>query len=262
MKLTISLAQMNVNLGNPDRNLENAKNMATEAARRGSTLLVLPELWSTGYDLENAGRHAAAPDQGIFSEIASLAKQCGLYILGSNLALLPGGKFGNTAVFFGPQGNSLASYTKLHLFRLMSEHSYLEPGDSLVVADTPWGKTGLAICYDLRFPELFRAYALRGAQMVIIPAEWPDPRLEHWRILLRSRAIENQMFIIACNRVGTTQETTFFGHSSIIDPWGNTIVEADEAEGLITATIDTDLVDIVRAKIPVFEDRRPSIYGG
>jgi predicted amidohydrolase len=125
---------------------------------------------------------------------------------------------------------------------------------------TAWGMVGLAICYDLRFPELFRAYALAGTHTVIIPAEWPNPRMAHWQTLLRARAIENQMFIIACNRVGQSGNTTFFGRSCIIDPWGETIVEAGEQAILLTADIDIDVVDTVRKKIPVFADRRPDLY--
>jgi predicted amidohydrolase len=260
MEMVISLAQMDVVLGNPDQNLAKARPLAAEAASRGSQLLVLPELWSTGYDLENAARYAASIDQGIFNDVAALAEKYHLHILGSNLSLFAPGKFGNTAVLFGPQGDNLAIYTKIHLFRLMAEHQFLWPGDHPTLAETPWGKAGLAICYDLRFPELFRAYALQGAKMVLLPAEWPRPRLEHWQVLLRARAIENQMYIIACNRVGSSKENAFFGHSAIIDPWGETVIEAGEDETLVTARIEIDLVDQVRAKIPVFQDRRPSVY--
>lgn len=260
MELEISLAQIDVVLGEPHQNLIKASTMAAEAASRGSQLLVLPELWSTGYDLENAARYAASIDQGIFVEVAVLAKKHHLYILGSNLSLLAPGKFGNTAVLFGPQGDTLVAYTKIHLFRLMAEPQFLWPGDCPTLVETPWGQAGLAICYDLRFPELFRAYALQGAKMVFLPSEWPRPRLEHWQVLLRARAIENQMYIIACNRVGSSKGNTFFGHSAIIDPWGETVIEAGEEETLVTAKIEMDLVDKVRAKILVFQDRRPSVY--
>lgn len=260
MKLIITLGQMDVVLGEPHQNLAKATTLVAEAASRGSHLLVLPELWSTGYDLENAARYAAPIDQGIFTEVATLAEKFHLYILGSNLSLLGPGKFGNTAVLFGPQGDVLATYTKIHLFRLMAEHQFLWPGESPTLVDTPWGKAGLTICYDLRFPELFRAYALRGAKMIFLPAEWPRPRLEHWRVLLRARAIENQMYIIACNRVGSSKGNAFFGHSAIIDPWGETVIEAGEDETLVTAGIEVELVDQIRSKIPVFQDRRPSVY--
>lgn len=142
----------------------------------------------------------------------------------------------------------------------MDEHQYLSSGDRLALVETAWGQVGLSICYDLRFPELFRAYALSGARIVVVPAEWPHPRLAHWQTLLRARAIENQMFIIACNRVGRTGSNTFCGHSAIIDPWGETRIEGGESEDLLVATIDLDQVDAVRRQIPIFADRQPQLY--
>lgn len=260
MKVTISLGQMDIALGQPKANLATVERLAAEAAGRKSQLLVLPELWSTGYDLENAGRHATPLDEGIFAATANLARRYQLHILGSCLALLGPGQYGNTAVWFDPAGNNLAAYSKLHLFRLMSEEQYLTAGQQQTMVETPWGAAGLAICYDLRFPELFRAYALGGAKIIFLPAEWPHPRLAHWQTLLRARAIENQIFIAACNRIGTAKNNTFFGHSCLINPWGETVIEGGEGELLLTATIEIDQVDQVRQKIPIFADRRPELY--
>ena len=260
MKLTISLAQMDVILAEPERNLVTARQMVTDAAQRGSDVVVLPELWSTGYDLENADQYATATDAGIFAEVAQLARQHGIAILGSCLSLLAEGEYGNTAVYINNQGQLLGQYSKIHLFQLMDEHLHLTAGEKLTVVETEWGLGGLSICYDLRFPEIFRAYALSGVQMVFLPSEWPHPRLAHWQTLLRARAIENQMYLIACNRVGNSNNTDFFGHSCIIDPWGEIVVEAGESEVLLTAEIDLAKVDAARAKIPVFADRRPELY--
>lgn len=259
--MKISLAQMDVALGEPEKNLETVRLMAAEAARRGSQLLLLPELWSTGYDLENAARHATTLDEGIFAQVREMATHHGLYVLGSCLSLLENGGYGNTAVLFSPQGEILGQYSKLHLFRLMQEEQYLTAGDRLALVDSEWGKLGLAICYDLRFPEIFRAYALAGARVVFLPSEWPHPRLAHWQTLLRARAIENQFYIVACNRVGRSKETDFFGHSCIIDPWGETVIEAGEQAVLLTCDIDLARVDEVRKRIPVLEDRRGEVYG-
>ncbi len=134
-------------------------------------------------------------------------------------------------------------------------------GERATLAKLPWGTAGLAICYDLRFPELFRGYALAGARLILLPAEWPHPRLAHWRTLLRARAIENQYFVAACNRVGADPNgTRFFGHSTLIDPWGEAIAEAGEEPCLLTATLDLAQVEEIRRKIPVFEDRRTDLY--
>ena len=261
MKVTISLGQMDVKLGRPEENLATVAAMTAEAARRGSAVVVFPELWSTGYDLENGARYATAVTGGIFAEVAALAKRHGIAVLGSCLSDLGEGRVGNTAVYFDANGRNRGQYSKTHLFRLMDEDQFLAAGDRLTLVETGWGRAGLGICYDLRFPELFRAYALAGAELVFLPSEWPHPRLAHWRALLRARAIENQMFVVACNRVGESKGTQFFGHSCILDPWGEIVVEAGEEEMLVTAVIDTAKTAEVRAKIPVFADRRPELYG-
>lgn len=258
--MRISLGQMDVRLGEPAANLETAAALAAQAAARGSDLLVLPELWSTGYDLENAGRHAARLDAGIFAATRELALTHGLHIAGSCLSDLGGGNYGNTLTWFTPAGELLASYSKLHLFRLMDEEQYLAGGEAAVTVDSPFGRAGLAICYDLRFPELFRRYALEGAELFLLPSEWPHPRLAHWQTLVRARAIENQAFMIACNRVGESKNTRFFGHSCIVDPWGEIVITGGESPQLLTADIDTALVPEVRQRIPVFADRRPTHY--
>ncbi len=261
MKLTISLGQIDVKLGDPAANLTAVQEMTARAAGQGADVVVFPELWSTGYDLENGAKYATDTDTGMFATVAALAQAHRIAILGSCLSDLGSGRIGNTAVYFDHTGHALGVYSKTHLFRLMDEDQYLAAGDGRTLIETTWGHLGLSICYDLRFPELFRAYALAGAHLVFLPSEWPHPRLAHWQTLLRARAIENQMFLVACNRVGESKGTHFFGHSCIIDPWGETVIEGGETAELLTATIDMAQVTAVRAKIPIFQDRRPEVYG-
>jgi omega-amidase len=260
MKVTISLGQMNVVLGDVAENLETVREMTAEASRRGSDLVVFPELWATGYDLENVEKHATSIDQGIFAESAALARQYGVTITGSNLSIVGERRYGNTAVISGPHGSVLGSYTKVHLFGPMDEDRYLTPGNAPGIVELPWGLTGLAICYDLRFPELMRAYGVAGARLILLPSEWPYPRLAHWRTLIRARAIENHVFIAACNRTGVSGEFSFFGHSMIVDPAGEIVIEGGDSEMLFTATIDMDQVNEVRSLFNVFDDRRPEVY--
>lgn len=263
--VTITLVQMDCALGKPAANFARAETMIAQAAQRGSDLVVLPELWSTAYDLEHAAAHASplarrAGEPGWFGRLAALAQTYGVWLTGSLLEAQPDGRFYNCMALYAPDGSLAAVYRKIHLFRLMEEEIYLGPGQESTLVDLPWGKTGLAICYDLRFPELFRGYALQGAQLMVLPAEWPHPRRAHWRTLLRARAIENQCFVAACNRVGSSKGSAFFGASAVIDPWGEMLVEGGEAEMLLTVTVDLGQVDAVRRKIPVFADRRPELY--
>lgn len=262
--LTISLAQMDVVPGEPEQNLATARRMAGGAAAAASDLLLLPELWGSGYDLERAGEHATLPTQGLFSEMAAMAREHGMWVGGSLLGYPSGeprGAPSNLFALFAPDGHLAYQYAKLHLFGLMNEEKYLAPGTHTTLARLPQVTAGLAICYDLRFPELFRKYALAGAGLILLPSEWPHPRLAHWQTLLRARAIENQCYVAACNRVGEDPDgTRFFGHSVILDPWGEPLVEGGEREGLISATIELDEVGRVRDRIPVFRDRRDDLY--
>lgn len=258
-KLTISLAQMNIALGDPRKNMVTAEAAITEAARRGSHIVLLPELWSTGYALQQARDLGTQLNVGIFAQLATWATQHKMSIVGSVLEKR-GLEVSNSATFHAPNGKVMGVYRKLHLFRLMEEDRYLQPGSSPLLMDLPWGTTALAICYDLRFPELFRKYAVQGAKLMLLPAEWPIERVEHWRALLIARAIENQCFMVGVNAAGQTGNTTFGGHSMIVDPWGRVVIEVGDAPTLATAEIDLDEVDRIRAKIPVFDDRRPEMY--
>lgn len=259
--MNISLAQMNITQGDVRKNLKTAEDIIVEASRRGTHLLVLPELWATGYALEQARALASELNADVFAQIAALASQHKLSIVGSHLERR-GAQVSNSAPFIDSRGGVRGVYRKIHLFGLMDEDRYLQAGSAPLLLDLPWGATGLAICYDLRFPELFRRYAVEGAKMIVLPAAWPAERIEHWRALLIARAIENQCYIVATNVCGQIGETLFGGHSMIVDPWGRIVIEAGEQPQLVTAGIELDLVADVRKRIPVFEDRRPELYSG
>ena len=258
-KLTISLAQMNIALGDERVNKKTMQTLAAEAGRRGSHLVVFPELWSTGYALDRAKELACPLNSGMFAEVTTVAQHNKISIVGSLLEKR-GSDVANSAAFFAPNGRMMGVYRKIHLFRLMDEDKWLTAGQAPLAIDLPWGRTGIAICYDLRFPELFRRYATEGAKLIVIPAEWPIQRVEHWRTLLQARAIENQCYIVATNACGVTGDTTFGGHSMIVDPWGKIVIEGGEEPNLLTAEVELNLVDEVRQRIPVFEDRRPDVY--
>lgn len=250
---------MDVALGDPATNFDKVRAWTSEAKQHGSTLVVFPELWSTGYDLENWRKYASKLGEGMFSQLSDLAAEFKISIAGSVMELKDD-KCYNTFVIYDANGTQQAVYRKIHLFRLMEEEKWLAPGEESVTTDADWGRTGMAICYDLRFTELFRKYALAGSKIAILPAEWPNRRIKHWQTLLRARAIENQMYVVAVNRVGESKGELFGGSSAVIDPWGEAVVEGGLDPALLHAEIDLDLVDDVRKRIPIFEDRRPDVY--
>ena len=261
MEITIALAQMSVALGRPEANHLVAQSIAAQAAAQDANVLVLPELWATGYDLARAQEYAAPLDNGHFALMAELAQTHRLYVTGTALEHNPGGRPFNTAALYGPDGNCLGAYRKVHLWAPLGEVEHMTPGDRLPAFELPWGHVAMAICYDLRFPELWRRLADAGAQLVLIPAEWPARRVEHWRLLLRARAVENQLYVAGCNRAGTGPDGEFGGHSAVADPWARVLVEGNSEPGLFIATIDTEEVTRARQTFPFLADRRPEVYG-
>lgn len=192
--------------------------------------------------------------------LADLARELGVWIHGGSLAELTDESVRhNTCVLFDPEGELVATYRKIHLFGFAEgERTVMSGGDELVVVDTPLGTTGLATCYDLRFPELFRALTDVGATAFLVSSGWPLSRIEHWDVLTRARAIEDQAWVIACNEVGTqgAEKVVLGGHSVVIDPRGVVIAQAGESEEILYAEIDADEAGRWRAAFPALADIR------
>lgn len=255
--LTVSLGQMTVRKGQPRTNWTNMQEITARAAQNGADVLVLPELWDAGDAFERSQEVASTLSGGLFAQVAALARQHNLHIFGSLFEKRGVGVF-NTIAVVSPLNGIMGAYRKVHLFRHTGEDRWITAGQAPLALDLPWGRTGFAICYDLRFPEMFRRYADDGTEIVFVPAAWPAPRLDHYRTLLRARAIENQCYMVAVNRTGDDEETGahFFGHSMVVDPWGDVVLEVAEPEGVYTVTVDLERVKEVRRTFPVLGDRR------
>ncbi len=255
--MLVSLVQMDIALGRPELNRQRVSELTAELGNRD--VILLPELWSTGYQLDQADRLAEDLTGPSVQLMQSLATAHGSYVGGSILGRRDGQVY-NQFILASPKGEVTATYEKVHLFGLMQEDQYLTPGSRLTTAGVAQEMAGLAICYDLRFPEMYRHYMQSGVSLLLLASEWPNPRLEHWRTLLRARAIENQFFVIACNRVGRDASNTFFGHSLVIDPWGEIMVEGDDQERVLSCEIDLALVVAARRRLPALKDRRQDLY--
>lgn len=258
--MRIALIQMDIAFGNPEVNYAVVKHKIEEAATSSPDCLILPELWTTGYDLTRLEDIADAEGQLTKSFISELAKQYHINIVAGSVANKVNSGVTNSMFVFNRQGELIGEYSKLHLFKLMNEHIYLQPGAATGLFTMEDTLCAGLICYDIRFPEWVRTHTALGAELLFICAEWPLLRLSHWRALLISRAIENQCYVIACNRAGSDPANTFAGHSMIIDPWGDVLCEASEGEEILMGDIDLMKVRDVRAQIPVFSDRRPELY--
>jgi predicted amidohydrolase len=223
----------------------------------GVDLAVLPELWHVGaFDLEAAKQYAEPLDGPLVTRMRDAARTAGIWLHMGSFAELAGGKRYNTSVVIDPSGDVAATYRKLHLFGWADgEPSVMTAGESLVVLPTPLGATGLATCYDLRFPELYRRLVDSGAEVFLMASGWPTPRIEHWSVLARARAIEDEAWVVACNSAGTHVGTTMGGRSVVVDPRGTVVAEAGEGEEILYAEVDPDLPRQWRSSFPVLTDR-------
>ena len=263
--MKIALAQFEVARGDPSANIANIRKFAADAKAQKAHALFLPEMCTTGFDWQKNA--ALLKDAGIHRDaVAELAKVSGIAICGSFLEATPSGRPANTLYYFDCSGRIAAHYRKVHLFTLFGEEKYMEAGNTIVTAKTELGSIGCSVCYDLRFPELFRKCALEGAIIQVLPAAFPHPRLAHWRTLIQARAIENQVYFIATNQCGIEDhgqpdgKIHYFGHSMVVDPWGEILLEADESPGVYTIDIDMKKVADIRAHIPVLKERRSDLY--
>jgi predicted amidohydrolase len=260
MEIRTAGIQMDIRSRDWEGNLGIAVDRITAAAASGVDLVCLPEMFPTGFDYEYI-RERAEPISGPFmTALGETARDAEVHLVCGSFPEREGDEIYNTAVLLGPDGEIIGKYRKIHLFPLMEENLHLSPGGDIPVFETALGRLGLMICYDLRFPELSRALALGGAEVILLPAEFPYPRLDHWRCLLQARAVENQCFIVAVNRVGSAGSTRFFGNSSIYDPWGELVAGTGDDEDVVRGRMDTSLVEEVRRRIPVFADRRGDLY--
>lgn len=229
-----------------------------EAASAGSHLVVLPEIWTPGYFAFDAYEPAAEHASTIRAHLAQLAARHKIHLHGGSFVERRNGLLYNTSVLFGPDGEVLGEYRKMHLFGYGSrEPDVLSPGTTPTVVDTELGPVGMAVCYDLRFPELFREMTDRGAEMVLVASAWPHPRSDAWMTLAKARAIENQVFVVAANGVGPTASgPSLCGASAIYDPWGIAIARGGDDPTVVTAAIDPSQVSDARGRLRQLADRR------
>lgn len=255
----------------PDKeeNKAAAEALIRAAAASGAELVALPELWSC-HGLDKVYKENAEPVPGPTTDFLSgLARELGLHVLGGSMLENAGSeKMYNTSTFFTPDGELAAVYRKIHLFDVKApDREYLEsaniaPGGEVVTAKAGPATLGLSVCYDVRFPELYRLLALRGAEVLTVPAAFTlQTGKDHWEVLLRARAIENQAFVVAPAQWGQKADGRWtYGRSMILDPWGTVLSQCPDRDGYALATLDLDYLDRFRTEFPALANRRPQAY--
>ena len=252
-------------------NIEAAERLLARAAATGADVVVLPEKWNAIGDARALHAAAEALDGGeSVAAMAGWARRHGVTLVGGSITERRDGreKLSNTSLVFDPEGNLAAVYRKIHLFDVeVGGVTYLEseaeePGDEPVVADVEGWRIGLSVCYDVRFPELYRILALEGAELLTVPAHFTTPTgKDHWHVLLRARAIENQAYVAAAAQVGETLPgKPAYGRSLIADPWGTVVAQAPDVETVVTAELDRARLREIRAKLPSLANRQPDAY--
>ncbi|WP_071393175.1 carbon-nitrogen family hydrolase [Bacillus tuaregi] len=258
--MKIAVVQMDIEYGQPEKNYPKVDEAIRKAAKNQADVVVLPEMWNTGYALKQLDILADPNGERTKTLFSNLAKEYRVNIVGGSVSTKRQGKFYNTMYIADRDGQIISEYDKAHLFKLMDEHVYLDAGQTMNTFELDGTTCGGVICYDLRFPEWIRAHVLNGANIMFIPAEWPTPRIDHWQLLLQARAIENQCYVVAVNRVGSDPNNAFNGHSMVIAPWGEILIGGHTEEAIYYAEIDLQEVEKVRRTIPIFQDRRTDLY--
>ena len=243
--------------------------MVRKAAAQGCDVVCLPEMWPCPY--ENAAFVAyAEPERGeTWQVLRDTARACGVYLVGGSMPEQEGERVYNTCFVFSPEGKQIAKHRKVHLFDIdipggqrFMESDTFTPGDQFTVFDSPWGKIGVAICFDIRFVEQFRAMALMGAKLVLVPGAFNlTTGPAHWELSFRMRAVDNQVFTAGCAPAqDMTASYHSWGHSMICDPWGRVLCSLEEEPGLLVQELDLTQADAIRGQIPILKNRRTDLY--
>jgi predicted amidohydrolase len=267
--LRVAAIQLNSS-GDKEQNLSTAERLVRAAAADGAELVALPEKWNLLAGGEELVAGAEALNGPSLTAARGWAADLGIHLLAGSISERgpEGEKAANTSVLIGPGGEDLAVYRKIHMFDVDAggvsyrESEFERPGDEPVAAPVGALTAGLTVCYDLRFPELFRILALRGAHLIVVPSAFTlATGRDHWEVLLRARAIENQLFVLAPNQFGTAPpHFSSFGRSMIVDPWGVVLATAPDEECFVAADLDLAAQDRVRESLPSLANRRPGAY--
>ena len=266
------LALQKKTLGTPRENLDRVRQMLKDAVpsadgmdgRNVPDVIVLPEIFTCPYDNSCFPVFAQGEDGEVYRELSQIAREYQVYLIaGSVPELGEEGKIFNTSYVFDPSGRRIARHRKVHLFDIdvpggqyFKESDVLSPGDSVTVFDTPFGKLGVCICFDIRFPQMFLEMRKMGVRMVFVPAAFNmTTGPAHWKVLFRSRALDQQIYMLGCSPARDAEGSyVAYGHSILTDPWGRVLAELDEKEGILEATVDLAYTDAVRQQIPLGAD--------
>lgn len=252
MKFKAAAIQMECGLGDPEGNLAKAEGFIRCAARGGADIVCLPEMFDSGYHIRWAEMHAREQTDKTKERLREIAAASGVHIV-AGIANERRGFLYNSSFCIDPTGRIAGCYDKNSLFKPTHEDKFFQRGKGMTVISTPYCPIGFALCFDLRFPPVFSRQAKKGAKVIFVGSAWPLARVEHWRTLLRARALENQIYIVAADQVGKPGKMAFAGHSAVIDFDGNVLAEKKKGEGIVVAEIDLSALNKRRKELPLIQ---------
>ena len=268
MTFQLALCQIKVTM-DKKQNLAAAESMIREAAAKGSKVIALPEMFNCPYSNKFFREYAEEEGGETTQFLSFLAKELGIYLVGGSIPELENGKVYNASYSFDKEGRLIGKHRKIHLFDIdvkggirFMESETLTPGENITILDTEFCKIGVAICYDVRFPELFRKMTLEGVKLVILPGAFNmTTGPAHWDLTMRARALDNQIYFAAVSPARDTDGPyQAYGNSCIVDPWGEFCGKTDAKESIVYANIDLDFVEDIRNQLPLLKHRRPALY--
>ncbi|MEI8215832.1 MAG: carbon-nitrogen hydrolase family protein [Eubacteriales bacterium] len=268
MKYKIALCQIKVGM-NKEENMNKAEAMIREAASCAADVIALPEMFMCPYSNKYFKKYSESEGGEIFNRLSDIAKELGIYLIAGTIPENDGEKIYNTCFAFDQEGNLIGKHRKVHLFDIdikgainFKESDTLESGDKSTVIDTKFGKIGIAICYDMRFPELIRKMTLEGAKLIVVPGAFNmTTGPAHWELTIRTRALDNQIYFAAVSPARDMRSAyQAFGNSGVANPWGVFSGKTDEKEGIVYSDIDLDYVDEIREQLPLLKHRREEVY--
>ena len=257
--MKLALIQMEILEKNKAQNVKHGLELL-EIASENADIAVLPEIWTTGYSLGKIALEAENIDSDVILQLKEIARKNQCNIIAGSIPLRDeDGKIYNTEIAIDKNGNIISKYSKVHLFGMFNEQDFFAAGNNFKAYNLEGITCGSTICYDLRFPELYRHLSLQGAKIIFVPAEWPALRGDIWRLLLQARAAENHNYIVGVNCVGTFKGAPFYGHSMLVDPMGKILLEGTDKEEILYHDIDLNYIEKVRSRINVLDDVREEL---
>ncbi len=258
--MKIAVLQFDIDFYDPEKNRRKVCEMIDKASAGYPDVVLMPEMWNTSFNFNTIENKSDKNGEPSLSLLKKKAREYCVNIVAGSISDNIDSKIYNRSYVINREGTVIFSYDKIHLVHHANEDKFIEAGNKIGIFKLDGVKCGIIICYDFRFPEICRTLALKGAEVIFVPVQWFESRLDHYEVFCKARALENQAYIASANRIGKEFKAVFPGQSMVVDPWANILGRMDNQEGILHCEIDLELIHRIRKKVTCFQDRRPDLY--